>query len=175
MKIALYARVSTIDKEQNPENQLVILRSWAKQLNYDEVVEYVDYASGGDSNRPEFIKMRMDARQNKFKGILVWSLDRFSREGILNTMDYIRDLGRYNVFLKSYQDTWMNTEDSAMRDLLISIFAWVANWEKQRISDRIKADIQRRKALGIYKGGRPFKKKELNLPPSTVGENKQPN
>lgn len=167
MKVALYARVSTIDKEQNPENQLHVLRDWAKQLGYNEITEYVDYASGGDSNRSEFTKMRMDARQNKFKGILVWSLDRFSREGIANTMNYIKDFTNYKVFLKSYQDTWLNTESDMMRDLLISIFAWVASYEKKRISERIKADIARRKALGVYKGGRP---KKINLPPSTIGD-----
>jgi DNA invertase Pin-like site-specific DNA recombinase len=171
MKVAIYARVSTIDKEQNPENQLTVLRSWAKQIGYEEITEYTDYAHGGDSNRPEFTKMRMDARQNKFKGILVWSLDRFSREGILNTMDYIKDLGQYKVFLKSYQDTWLNTENDMMRDLLISIFAWVASWEKQRISERIKADINRRKALGCYKGGRPRK----TSPPQLMGEEAKAN
>lgn len=165
MKVAIYARVSTSDKEQNPDNQLVVLRSWAKQLGYDESEEYVDYASGGDSNRPNFKRMRMDARQNKFKGILVWSLDRFSREGIIQTMQYIKDLGQYSVFLKSYQDTWLNTETDMMRDLLISIFSWVASFEKQRISERIKADIVRRKALGVYKGGRPRKK----VPQETKG------
>jgi DNA invertase Pin-like site-specific DNA recombinase len=171
MKVALYARVSTTDKEQNPENQLHTLRGWATQLGYSVTGEYTDYASGGDSNRPEFRRMRMDARQNKFNGILVWSLDRFSREGILNTMDYIKDLGNYNVFLKSYQDTWLNTENSMMRDFLISVFAWVASYEKQRISDRIKADIRRRKALGIYKGGRP---KKITSPDFTLEGRAEP-
>jgi DNA invertase Pin-like site-specific DNA recombinase len=158
-KIAIYARVSLIDKDQNPDNQLHVLRQWAISLGADIVDEYVDFADGGNSNRPAFYRMRMDARQNKFEGIVVWSLDRFSREGILNTMEYLRDLGRYNVYLKAYNDTWLNTSDPMTKDLLLSIFSWVASFEKKRISDRIKADIARRKALGIYKGGRPKKVK----------------
>jgi DNA invertase Pin-like site-specific DNA recombinase len=162
MKVALYARVSTDDKGQDVENQLVVLRDWAKQQGFSEVVEYSDVVSGATSNRPDFIRMRMDARQNKIKGILIWSLDRFSREGISNTLAYIQDLNKYNVFLKSYQESWMDTSDEGVGRLLLAIMSWVASFERKRISDRIRAGIQRRKNLGIYRGGRP---KRVTPPP----------
>lgn len=157
MKIALYARVSTDDKGQDVENQLTILRSWAATLypGY-EVVEYKDEGiSGANSNRPDFIRMRMDARQNKFSGILIWALDRFSREGISNTLAYIEDLKKHKVFLKSYQESWLDTSDEGVGRLLLSIMSWVAEFERQRIASRIKAGIQRQKNIGQYKGGRP--------------------
>ena len=158
MKVAIYARVSTDDKGQDVENQLVILRNWANSLGYDEIIEYKDIGiSGANSNRPNFIRMRMDARQNKFKGILIWSLDRFSREGISNTLAYIQDLDKYKVFLKSYQETWLNTSDEGMSRLLLAIMSWTAEFERKRIAERIRAGIQRRKNLGNYKGGRPRK------------------
>lgn len=162
MKVAIYARVSTDDKGQDVENQLSVLRDWAKNLGYDEVIEYKDIGiSGANSNRPDFIKMRMDARQNKFKGILIWSLDRFSREGISNTLTYIQNLNQYNIFLKSYQESWLNTDDQGMSRLLLAIMSWVAEFERKRIAERIKAGIQRKKNIGQYKGGRPKK----NTPP----------
>ena len=172
MKIALYARVSTDDKGQDVENQLVTLREWAKHLGYDEIIEYTDIGiSGANSNRPSFIKMRMDARQNKFKGILIWSIDRFSREGIKNTVGYMQDLKHYGIFIKSYQESWLDTGDPFISELILSIMSWVASFENKRTSARIKVAIQRQKNLGVYKGGRPRK----NLPPiidSTKGDTK---
>lgn len=158
MKVAIYARVSTDDKGQDVENQLVVLRDWAKRQGYDEILEYKDEGiSGANSNRPAFIKLRADARQNLFKGILIWSLDRFSREGISNTLAYIQELDRYGVFLRSYQENWIDTADKMIKPLLLSMWAWFASYERQRISERIKAGIQRRKNLGNYMGGRPSK------------------
>jgi len=158
MKVAIYARVSTDDKGQDVENQLVILRDWAKNLGYDEVVEYKDEGiSGANSNRPDFIRMRSDARQNKFKGILIWALDRFSREGISNTFAYIQELDKHKVFLKSYQESWLSTDNEGVGKLLLAFMSWYAEFERQRISQRIKAGIQRRKNIGQYKGGRPRK------------------
>lgn len=158
MKVAIYARVSTTDLGQDVENQLSVLRDWAKRLGFDEVIEYVDNGiSGANSNRPAFIKMRADARQNLFKGILVWSIDRFSREGIGQTLAYIKELERFGVFLKSYQESWLDTADPMIKPLLLSMWAFMASFERERMSQRIKAGIQRRKNLGNYKGGRPRK------------------
>lgn len=163
MKIALYVRVSTDDRGQDVENQLVVLRDWARRLGYDEVLEYKDEGiSGANSNRPAFIKMRADARQNLFKGILVWSIDRFSREGISQTFAYIQELDRYGVFLRSYQDSWLDTADSMIKPLLLAMWSWMASYERERISQRVKAGIQRKKNIGQYRGGRPKKK----IPPS---------
>lgn len=169
MKIAIYARVSTDDKGQDVENQLAVLRDWAKRIGADEVLEYKDEGiSGANSNRPAFIKMRADARQNLFKGILIWSIDRFSREGISQTLSYIQELDRYGVYLRSHQESWLDTADSMIKPLLLSMWAWMASFERQRISQRIKAGIQRRKNLGVYKGGRPRKTPPPNSHVETI-------
>lgn len=169
MKVAIYGRVSTDDKGQDIENQLGVLRSWAFSLGFTDVVEYKDVGiSGGNSNRPSFIKMRSDARQNLFKGILIWSLDRFSREGISNTLVYIQELEKHKIFLKSYQESWLSTDDQGMSRLLLAIMSWVAEFERKRIAERIKAGIQRQKNLGHYKGGRPRKKTPPLIPSSVI-------
>jgi len=161
MKAAIYARVS-LDKKaedprsQDPQNQIEPLRKWAKTLSYELIEIYIDKCSGGDNNRPEFQRMIADARQRKFGVVLVWSLDRFSREGISKTLAYLQRLRVRGVGVKALQDAnFDTTKDSMVGDLIISILAWAAGYERQRISERTKAGIARRKAIGQYKGGRP--------------------
>ena len=73
--VALYARVSldenSDDKRyQEPENQLVPLRDWAKSQGWTIVQEYVDRASGADASRPFFRLLMAHAMQRKFSAIL---------------------------------------------------------------------------------------------------------
>ena len=145
---ALYVRCSTDESRQDVNNQLVPLRKLAEALNLKIVKEYIDYASGGNSNRPQFQQMLQDAKQHNFDMVLVWALDRFSREGILNTLSYLRTLKQHNVALKSLQESWLDTRDEGMGELLIAIFSWVANQEKKRISERIKAGLRGKKNVG---------------------------
>jgi DNA invertase Pin-like site-specific DNA recombinase len=46
MRIAIYARVSTDDKGQDPENQLRQLRAWCANAGHEIVHEYIDHESG---------------------------------------------------------------------------------------------------------------------------------
>jgi DNA invertase Pin-like site-specific DNA recombinase len=108
-KIALYARVS-LDAEaeeiryQDPENQLAPMREACKVRGWEITGEYIDRASGGDSNRPQFIQLRADAHRYKFNKVFVWNLDRFSREGIQRTLAYIQDLRKYGIGVVSYTE-----------------------------------------------------------------------
>ena len=163
MKVALYARVSLdeSDKEsrqyQEPENQLKPLREFCKGLNYDIINEYIDKESGANPNRPEFRKMLQDASMRRFQGILVWKLDRFSREGIINTMSYIKQLKDRGVWLKSMTEGWLDTSQEGITDIVLAIMSWAAAEERKKISDRTKAGIAQRRAIGQWRGGRPKK------------------
>ena len=144
---------------QEPENQLEPLRQWAKSQEWEIVQEYVDRASGADHNRPEFKQMLNDAMLHKFKAILVWKLDRFSREGISHTLSYIERLKGRRIALKSMTESWVDTsDDNPISDVLLAILSWVAQEERRKISERTKLGIQRRKNLGTWKGGRPKKR-----------------
>lgn len=172
MKVAIYARVSKDEassdgKLQDPSNQLVALRKFCESMNWEISKEFVDYASGGNSNRPEFQKMLAEVRQRHFDLIFVWALDRFSREGMTNTLSYIRQLREYKTALKSLQEPWLDTSQQGIADLLLGIFSWVAEQEKKRISDRTKAALARKKAEGM-KLGRPWHK--VKRPPKVSGQ-----
>lgn len=154
MKIAIYTRVSKSDESQDPNNQLNPLRDYAKALGGEIVGDYVDMASGSRPDREQFLMMLEDADKRKFDLLLIWSLDRLSREGISNTMGYIERLRRNNVAIKSLQESWLDTREGGVGELLISIFAWVAKQERLRIVERTKAGLARAKANGVKLGRR---------------------
>lgn len=165
MKVAIYARVSkdesaTDERFQNPENQLVPLREFAASKEYTIVKEYVDRASGADTTRPEYNQLFSDARQRKFKAILVWKLDRLSREPMSVVVGRINELRRIGIGVVSLTESWMDSgQDNPMSELVMAVMAWAAAEERRKISERTKAGIRRLKAIGQWKGGRPFKTK----------------
>ena len=158
MKAVIYARCSTNETKQDINNQITPLRKLAEALNLNIVGEYIDYASGGDSNRPQFQQMLNDAKVHKFDIVLVWALDRFSREGILNTLSYLKMLKQSNVALKSLQESWLDTRDGNMSELMIAIFSYVASQERKRLRERIKAGIKKKEQVG--KRGRDKKQRK---------------
>src|SRR5262245_11341550 len=100
MRIVVYARVSTKDKGQDHENQVRELREFVARKASDGWVlahEYVDKASGKSSERPAFQKLFEGASRKQFDLVLFWSLDRFSREGVLETLQHLQRLSSQGV------------------------------------------------------------------------------
>lgn len=159
MRICLYCRVSKNDESQDPQNQLNPLRDYAKALGGEVVQEYIDLASGGNGDRVNFLKMFDDADKRKFDLVLVWALDRLSREGISNTLGYLERLKRSGVALKSLQENWLDTSNEGLGQLLLAIFSWVAQQERRRIVERTKAGLDRAKREGRVLG-RPLGSKD---------------
>ena len=162
LKVALYARVSKDEASsdgsmQDPENQLLPMRKFCEAMGWIISKEFVDRASGGTANRPQFQAMLSEVRQRHFDLVLVWALDRFSREGMTNTLAYIKQLKEYKTALKSLQESWLDTTQEGVSELLLAIFSWVAKEEKRKISERTKAGLAKLKAQG-KKLGRPWHK-----------------
>lgn len=163
-KVAIYARVSLEEKDkesrrfQDPENQLKPLRDFCKSFDYEIVKEYIDKMSGANPARPSFREMLKDAMLRRFSGIITWKLDRFSREGIIPTMSYIQKLKSRGIWLKSMTESWLDTSQEGITEIVLAIMAWASAEERKKISERTKAGIARLKAQGKWKGGRPKKK-----------------
>jgi len=162
MKVAIYARVSMDEKFddkrfQDPENQLVPLRDFCKSMNYEIIREYIDKMSGANPARPEFRRLLQDAMLRRFSGIVVWKLDRFSREGIMPTMSYIKQLKDRGIFLKSMTESWLDTSQEGITEVVLAILSWASAEERKKIGERTKAGMARAKAKGIHVG-RPKKK-----------------
>ncbi len=94
MIVGLYARVSTKDKEQNPESQLIRLREYCKVRDW-EFREYVDFASDAKKDRPGLKSIMGDLAH--LDGILVLRLDRFGRslQNLLENLNLIRSQGMF--------------------------------------------------------------------------------
>ncbi|MBF0571362.1 MAG: recombinase family protein [Candidatus Omnitrophica bacterium] len=153
LRAVCYARVSKNDESQDPLNQLKPLRDYANALQAEIVGEYVDLASGGGSvDRVNFLRMLDDADKGKFDLVLIWALDRLSREGISNTLGYLDRLKRNGVALKSLRESWLDTRDESLGQLLIAIFSWIAAQERQRIRERTLAGLERAKRQGKQLG-----------------------
>jgi DNA invertase Pin-like site-specific DNA recombinase len=153
MKIGLYARVSTKDKGQETENQLVQLREFAAKQGWQITREYVDRETGGTSDRVQFQAMFADAGRRKFDLVLFWSLDRLSREGVLETLQHLNRLTSYGVGYKSFTEQYLDS-CGIFKDAVIGILAVIAKQERVRLSERTKAGL----AIARSKGrqlGRP--------------------
>lgn len=165
-QVAIYARVSKNDDSQDPDNQLGPLRSFAASMGGVVVKEYIDRASGGSSDRADFLAMLEDAERRRFSLLVFWSLDRLSREGISNTLGYLQRLKRNGVAVKSLQESWLDTRDEGIGDLLLAIFSWLAAQERRRIKERTLAGLQRAvasgKRLGRPAGSKDKKRRRLS-------------
>ena len=151
---AIYARVSTKDGRQDAENQLRQLREFCTSQGWTVCREYIDHASGkNDTGRPEFQRLFEDAAQRKFDLVVFWALDRFSREGVLATLQYLQRLSGYGIGYRSFTEGYLDS-CGMFKDAVIGILAVVAKQERIRISERVQACLHRARAAGRV-GGRP--------------------
>jgi DNA invertase Pin-like site-specific DNA recombinase len=151
--VVLYARVSTKDK-QDATNQLAQLREFCAKQDWTITREYVDYVSGKTSEkRPQFQAMLAAASRREFDLVLFWSLDRFSREGVLPTLKHLELLTSYGTGWKSYTEQYFDS-CGIFRDAVLAIAATLAKQERLKISERTLAGLQRARKQGRV-GGRP--------------------
>lgn len=140
---AIYLRVSSslqTTKCQRPDIDRVV-----KANGYNVVETYSEEMSAA-KYRPEFEHMMIDARAGKFTVLVIWALDRFGRSMAGNIRDVI-ELDKLGVRIVSVKEPWLNT-DGPVRELLVAIFSWVAQQERDRLIDRTKAGLAVARANG---------------------------
>lgn len=171
MKIAIYARVST--GKQELANQLTPLKEYAARRGFEVVKIYQDVATGSRSDREQYTAMIRDAHQKKFDAILVWALDRLGREGMVKTVVLIEELAQIGVGILSYTETYLDTTNELVRNILLAVLSSLAKVERQKISERTKAGLARVKARGIRLGRPPIpmdtKKRIVELMATGIG------
>ena len=150
MRCALYARVSTTD--QTSENQVRELREYAKRRGWSMHQEFVDDGvSGSKQSRPRLDAMLRAAKRREVDAIVVWSLDRLGRN-LKHLIGLLDDLHALNVSLVSLREglDW-STPSGRLQAQLLGI---IAEFERSRIRERVRAGLERAKAQG-KRLGRP--------------------
>lgn len=144
-RVAIYARVSTLEKGQDPETQLLQLREFAQRRGFEVAGEYVDYASGKTEQREQYKVMLDLVRKRQIEVVLVWRYDRFARstQALVNALNEFRSLG---IDFISYQENIDTTTPQG--ELIFSIMASLAQFESALISQRVKAGMARAKSQG---------------------------
>jgi putative DNA-invertase from lambdoid prophage Rac len=173
MKAALYLRVSTT--EQDTANQLPALEEYAKRRGFEVVQTYSENETAWkNGHQAELARLFEDARRGKFDVVLVWALDRLSREGALAILTLVDRLKQYAVKVISYQESWTEAPGD-LADILYAITGWVAKMESQRQSERTKAGMERAKLQGRPIGKRgPDKKKRKKRSQKTLAISSAP-
>jgi DNA invertase Pin-like site-specific DNA recombinase len=145
-----YARVST--KEQNLDLQILDLRAKGQC----EII-FSDYISGAKSERPELAKALELAKPGD--SIVVWKLDRLGRstKHLLETVEKLQSRGVEFVSLQDHIDTSTSTGK-----LIFTVFAAIAEFERDMIRERTLAGLQAAKAKGRI-GGRPKGKSQKRI------------
>ena len=156
MRVALYARVSTRDRDQNPETQLYALRQFAEMREWDVVKEYVDHASATDlRGRTAWRELLEQVRKGGIDLVAVLKLDRAFRSA-KDTYDTLADFNERKVgFIAITQPIDTTT---ATGKLLLGVLAAVAEFEKALIVERTKEGLARAKAQGKRLGRPPGSK-----------------
>jgi DNA invertase Pin-like site-specific DNA recombinase len=150
MRVAIYARVSTKDKGQDPANQLHQLREFAERHGRIYRV-YTDQESGGKAGRSAFQQLLLEAYQHKFDLVVFWRLDRFSREGALATLRYLKELKDHGVNYKSFTEPYLDSL-GPFGDVIVSMLATIAAQDLIKISENTKAALAKKKAAGMRLG-----------------------
>ncbi len=149
IRAAIYARVSTLDQE--PENQLaeleryVAARGWAARTYVDKGV------SGAVEKRPALDELLRDARRRKFDVAVCWRLDRLGRslKHLVWLLDEFQSLGVGFVSLAEGIDC-----TTPAGKLQLHILAAIAEFERGRLSERVRAGLARLRGEG-RRLGRP--------------------
>ena len=152
MRSAIYARVSTFDQE--PENQLAEIRRFVSARGWTPTNEYVDRGiSGAKDRRPALDALVTDARRRRFDVLVVWRLDRLGRNlrHLIRLLEELQALGIAFVSLNEGIDA-----TTPAGKLQMHILGAIAEFERERIRERVVAGLRRARAQGT-RLGRPRK------------------
>jgi len=153
MKVCLYARVSTSDKDQDPLTQLLPLREFVKAQVWETYHEFIDHAPATDiTHRTAWKGLLEDASRRKFDILLVWRMDRAFRS-VLDAATTLERLRTWKVGLRSYSEPWLDTT-SPFGEALYYITVAYAQLERGILRERVKAGMERARAQG-HQIGRP--------------------
>jgi DNA invertase Pin-like site-specific DNA recombinase len=155
-RVAIYHRVSKDDGSQDETKMLELLREDCQRNAWHIVGEFVERESGrkGRAGRGEFDKLLKLAERRGCDFVYFYALDRFSREGLKPTLAHLQTLEMFGIGFKSKLEPYLDTENELIRHILVSLISYIAKFESDRTSRRIKDSLSKAKAKGVQLGRR---------------------
>lgn len=153
--IAIYSRKSKFTgKGESIENQIELCKEYVRTHYGDNkynIVVYEDEGfSGGNLNRPDFKNMMKDAKEKKFKAIIVYRLDRISRN-ISDFSSLIEQLSKLNIAFISIKEQF--DTGTPMGRAMMYIASVFSQLERETIAERIRDNMQELAKTGRWLGG----------------------
>lgn len=153
MKVAIYVRVSThyqIDKDSLPlqRNDLINYCKIMLNTNKYEIFEDAGY-SGKNTDRPAYKNMISRIKNKEFTHLLVWKIDRISRN-LLDFCAMYEGLKKYNCIFVSKNEQFDTS--SAMGEAMLKIILVFAELERKLTGERVAATMIDRATKGLWNG-----------------------
>jgi DNA invertase Pin-like site-specific DNA recombinase len=147
----IYARYSSSSQtEQSIEGQLRVCHEYAERNGLSVINEYIDRAiTGTNDDRPSFLQMISDANKKQFQYILVYKLDRFSRNRY-DSVFYKHKLQQCGVKVISAMEAISDTQEGKLVEGLLEMMAEMYSHD---LSQKVKRGIRESRIKGIFTGG----------------------
>ena len=151
MNAVIYARYSSsAQTEQSIEGQLRVCKEYAEKNGITILDEYIDRAmTGTNDNRPAFLRMIEDSKKHQFEKILVYKLDRFSRNRYDNAI-YKHLLQQNGVKVISATEVISDTAEGLIMESLLEMFAELYSKD---LSQKVKRGMRESVLKGLFIGG----------------------
>lgn len=157
VRVGIYVRRSTDDEHQpySIEAQDTRLQAYIdSQPGWRLVTRFPDDASGATTERPGLQRALTAARSGLIDVLLVYRVDRFSRN-LRDMVMLLDELDSARVVFRSATEPFDTS--TPMGRMLVQMLGMFAQFERDTIIDRVIAGMERKHAKGKWKGGRrPF-------------------
>jgi len=150
-RAAAYVRVS--DRDQRPDLQRDEIAAAARARGFEIAQWFEEKASARTTARTALNALRADVRAGRYKTLFVWKLDRLCRSGIRDAFVLIDEFRAAGCTVISLRDPFDLAGPAG--DLLLAVFAWAAQVEREFISMRVKAGMEAARRRGTRLGRRP--------------------
>lgn len=152
MNAVIYARYSSDDqREESIEGQLRECKEYAERNGMTVISTYIDRAlSAKTDNRPQFQQMIQDSDTHTFEVVLVWKLDRFTRNRY-DAAFYRRELRNNHVKVVSVTEKISDTPEGIMMEGMLDT---IAEYYSAELSEKVKRGHKENALKAKFNGGR---------------------
>ena len=154
MNAVIYARFSSsAQREASIEQQVNVCTDYAERTGYNVIQTYSDRAlTGRTDRRPQFLQMIKDARKGRFCAIIVYALDRFSRDKY-DSARYKHELRQNGVRVVSATEP---ISDNPSGILIESVFEGLAQYYSAELAQKIRRGNEDNAKKCLASGSVPF-------------------